>query len=49
MAYFCEKWFPEILTSNEEYIAKNYDKALLETFVEIDWMLLSDEGQEKLR
>jgi hypothetical protein len=35
---------PEVLTNNEEYIAKNYAKALEETFVELDYMLLADEG-----
>jgi hypothetical protein len=39
---------PEILMSNEEYRAKNYEKALEETFVELDWLLLSDEGMEKM-
>lgn len=35
--------------SNEEYLKKNYKKALEETFVELDYMLLSDEGTEKLK
>lgn len=39
---------PEILMSSEEYIAKNYEKALEETFVELDWLLLSEEGMAKL-
>lgn len=40
---------PEILLANEDYKSKNYEKALMETFVEIDWMLLSDEGHDKMR
>ena len=48
MAIFCEKYMPEILMSNEEYRAKNYEQALIETFVELDWLLLSDEGMEKI-
>jgi len=34
--------------SNENYKKKNYPKALEETFVEVDYMLLSDEGTQKL-
>ena len=44
VAIFCEKYMPEVLMNNEEYIAKNYAKALEETFVELDYMLLADEG-----
>lgn len=46
VAFFCEKHMPTLLTSNDEYKAKNYEKALQETFVEMDWLLLSDEGQK---
>lgn len=46
---FCEKYFPEVLLSSEEYKQKNYPKALEETFVELDYLLLSDEGTEKLK
>ena len=35
--------------SNEEYKAKNYKKALEETFVELDYMLINDEGFEKMK
>jgi len=38
-----------MLLDSEEYKVKNYEKALMETFVEIDWMLLSDEGHSKMR
>jgi len=38
-----------MLLANEDYKGKNYEKALMETFVEIDWMLLSDEGHDKMR
>lgn len=34
---------------SEEYKCKNYQKALEETFVELDYLLLSDEGHEKMR
>ena len=46
---FCEKYMPQVLMSNEEYKKKNYQKALEETFVELDYMLLSDEGTDKLK
>ena len=46
---FCEKFMPEVLLSNSEYQAKNYPKALEETFVELDYMLVSDEGFEKMK
>lgn len=35
--------------SNQEYKNKNFAKALEETFVELDYMLISDEGFEKLK
>ena len=35
--------------NNEEYKCKNFQKALEETFVELDYMLLSDEGHEKMK
>lgn len=49
VALFCEKYFIEILTSNQEYKNKNYAKALEETFVELDYLLLSDEGMDKMK
>lgn len=39
----------DILINNEEYKSKNYAKALEETFVEIDYLLTSDEGYEKMK
>lgn len=45
----CEKHFARILMDNDEYKCKNYPKALEETFVEIDFLLLSDEGHELMR
>lgn len=39
---------PQILMSNEEYKKGNFDKALEETFVEIDYLLINDEGYEKM-
>jgi len=35
--------------SNQEYKNKNFAKALEETFVELDYMLINDEGFEKLK
>ena len=49
VAMFCERHFPEMLMSSEEYKGKNYARALEETFVEIDWLLVNDEGNEKMK
>lgn len=49
VALFCEKWMPHYLMQNEEYKCKNYAKALEETFVELDYLLLSEEGHEKMK
>jgi len=49
VAMFCERHFPEILMASQEYKNKNFAKALEESFVEIDFMLLSDEGFDKMR
>ncbi len=49
VALYCERYFAEVLMSNQDYQSKNYPKALEETFVELDYMLLSDEGHEKLK
>lgn len=46
---FCEKYMPMYLLNNEEYKCKNYQKALEETFVELDYLLLSDEGHEMMK
>ena len=46
---FCERYFPDLLKSNDEYKAKNFARALEETFVEIDYLLLSEEGHEKMK
>jgi len=35
--------------SNEDYKTGNYKKALEETFVELDYMLINDEGYEKIK
>ena len=40
---------PDMLMGNEEYKKKNFQKALEETFVELDYLLLSEEGYEKMR
>ena len=46
---FCERHMPELLLTNENYASRNYAKALEETFVELDYLLLSDEGFEKMK
>ena len=38
----------EYLLNNDAYKQKNYPQALEETFVELDWLLLSDEGQKMM-
>ena len=38
-----------MLLDNEEYKKKNYQKALEEVFVELDYLLLSEEGNDKMR
>ena len=35
--------------ASEEHKVKNYKKALEETFVELDYMLINDEGFEKMK
>lgn len=49
VALFCEKYFPIYLMNNEEYKCKNYQKALEETFVELDYLLINEEGHEKMK
>ena len=49
VAMFCERWFPVYLLNNEEYKCKNYQKVLEETFVEIDYLLINEEGHEKMK
>jgi serine/threonine protein phosphatase PrpC len=49
VAMFCEKYLPDLLLNNQEYKNKNYQKALEETFVETDYLLLSEEGHEKMK
>ena len=49
VAMFCERYMPDLLLSQETYMAKDYAKALEDTFVELDYMLLSEEGYEKLK
>jgi len=49
VAYFCEKHFTTILLNMDSYKNKQYEQALEETFVEIDYMLVNDEGHELMR
>ena len=46
---FCEKFMPDMLINHDEYKSKNYKKALEDTFVELDYLLLSDEGFDKMK
>ena len=38
-----------MLLDNDEYKKKNYSRALEETFVEIDYLLINEEGHNKMR
>ena len=49
VAIFCDWYLSQILMDNQHYKNANYEQALRETFVEVDYMLLSDEGHEKLK
>ena len=40
---------PPMLTSNEDYLQKNYEKALTDVFVELDYLLVNEEGHEKMQ
>lgn len=49
VAIFCEKYMPEMLVNNKHYLQGKYEKALEDTFVEIDYRLISDEGAKLLK
>ena len=40
---------PEYLMNNPEYAKKNYAKALEETFVELDYILINEDGHNKMK
>ena len=40
---------PPMLINSEEYKKKNYARALEETFVEIDYLLINEEGHNLMR
>lgn len=40
---------PPMLMANEDYLKQNYEKALSDVFVEIDYMLINEEGHEKMQ
>jgi protein phosphatase 1G len=44
VALFCKKHFVQLLKKKKTYKAKNYEKALEETFLQIDRMLLQKTG-----
>ena len=46
---FCEKHFVSVLINSTAYKNKAYKEALEDTFVEMDYMLISDEGHELMK
>jgi serine/threonine protein phosphatase PrpC len=46
---FCEEYFTSILVNMKSYQSKNYELALQEAFVEIDYLLVSNEGHKLMR
>jgi serine/threonine protein phosphatase PrpC len=49
IAFFCEKHFISVLLNMESYKNKDYERALEETFVELDYMLLTEEGWDLMK
>ena len=49
VAKFCGKYFPIELRENASYKKKDYKKALEETFLKMDELLLSEKGPEMLK
>jgi len=49
VAMFCEHYFIDILKNLDSYQWGNYELALQEAFVEIDYMLVSNEGHQLMR
>ena len=49
VAEYAKKHLPTLLARNENYIAGNYDKALIESFVGIDSLLESEDGIKELK
>lgn len=49
IAFFCEKHFISVLINMETYKNKEYERALEETFVELDYLLLSEEGWDLMK
>lgn len=48
VAKFCENHIVNQLSSNEDFKKKNYEKALKETFLKLDHMLISPAGKKEL-
>jgi len=46
---FCEKFMPDYLMNSQEYKNRNFARALEETFVELDYLLLNEEGWDKMK
>lgn len=49
VAKFCSKYFVSCLVKNQNYISENYKKALEETFILMDQMLLGDKDNSLLK
>lgn len=48
VAKFCEAHVVDELRAQEEFKQKNYEKALINTFIKLDQMLLSPAGKKEL-
>lgn len=48
VAKFCEMHFLNVLRSTEEYKERNYEKALIATFIKLDTMVVTPEGRKDL-
>ena len=48
VAYFCERYMAQLLMQSEDYQKGDYGKALEDTFVELDYLLINEEGQARM-
>ena len=48
VAKYCERHFINLLKSDDQFKAENYEQALINVFVKIDKMLLSPAGKKEL-
>lgn len=49
VAKFCSKYFVDTLKKNAKFVEGDYAKALTETFLQMDELILKPEGQESLK